>query len=118
MLGGIGCRARQAASGEQALDLISEETPDLILLDLQMPGMNGVQLLDELRQGHPALPVIIITGYPEGELMMEATKYAPVMLLSKPINRALLERTVRTVVGEKLSVGTTAVSRRTDEGAV
>lgn len=96
-----GCRVRQALRGEEGLEIVARQAPDLILLDLKMPGMNGPQFLEELRQTHPDLPVVIVTGYPDSDLMVQAMQYAPVMLLSKPVERQLLERTVRTVVGDK-----------------
>jgi excisionase family DNA binding protein len=97
----FGCRVRQAAGGEDGLQLVRQQTPDLILLDLVMPGMNGVHFLQELRKAHPSLPVVIVTGYPDSELLNEAARHAPVMLLAKPVEAALLERTVRSVVGGK-----------------
>ena len=84
------------------MELVAQDVPDVILLDLKMPDMNGPQFLEELRKTHPDLPVVIVTGYPNSELMQEAAKFAPVMLLAKPVENALLERTVRTVVGAKL----------------
>jgi hypothetical protein len=44
-----------------------------------------------------------VTGHPDGELMQQATLYAPVMLFSKPVEAQLLERTVRTAVGAKIA---------------
>jgi len=99
----FGCRARQATDGQTGLELVARETPDIILLELKMPHMNGPQFLAKLRDTHPYLPVVIVTGYPESDLMLEATKYAPVMLLSKPIEQEPLERTIRSFLGEKLS---------------
>ena len=84
------------------LELVAKEVPDLILLDLVMPEMHGIQFLQLLREAHPELPVVIVTGYPDSELMKQASQYAPVMLLVKPVDAALLERTVRSVLGEKL----------------
>jgi DNA-binding NarL/FixJ family response regulator len=63
--------------------------------------MGGSQFLEELRKTHPPLPVVIVTGYPEGDLLKQATLYAPVMRLSKAIEPELLERTVRSVVSGK-----------------
>jgi len=99
----FGCRARQALTGAKGLDLVAHDAPDVILLDLVMPDMNGPQFLAELRKTHPALPVVIVTGHPDSELMHEASQYAPVMLLAKPVEPELLERTVRSVLGEKLT---------------
>jgi excisionase family DNA binding protein len=99
----FGCRARHAPSGAKGLELVAQDVPDVILLDLKMPDMNGPQFLDELRKTHPDLPVVIVTGYPDSELMKEAAKFAPVMLLAKPVEAELLQRTVRTAVGEKMA---------------
>jgi excisionase family DNA binding protein len=98
----FGCRSRQATRGEQGLALIAEQVPDLVLLDLVMPEMNGAQFLARLRDDHPDLPVIIVTGYPESELVFQAMQHAPVMLLAKPVDAPLLERTVRTALGGRL----------------
>ena len=99
----FGCRVQQATAGKEGLELVVQEAPDIILLDLVMPEMNGIQFLKLLREAHPELPVVIVTGYPDSELMQQASQYAPVMLLAKPIDAALLERTLRSVLGEKLA---------------
>ncbi len=104
ILAQFGCHTRTATRGADGLELVALETPDLILLDLVMPEMNGPQFLAELRKIHPDLPVVVVTGYPDSELMREAAKHAPVMLLAKPIEPELLERTVRTVMGDKMSM--------------
>lgn len=103
----FGVSARYATSGREGLELVSEGVPDLIMLDLQMPSMNGPQFLAELRQTHASLPVVIITAYPNSNLMQKAMQYAPVLLLAKPLDRKLLERTVRSLLGEKMSVSRT-----------
>ena len=82
------------------------DPPDLVLLDLKMPDMDGPRFLEKLRKTQPDLPVVIVTGYPDSELMKEATHYAPVMLVAKPADAALLERTVRAVAGEKMARAT------------
>ena len=100
---GFGCSVETATSGAEGFACVVSEVPDLILLDLVMPEMNGPQFLEKLRKIHPALPVAIVTGHSGGELMKAAACYAPVMLLTKPVDPALLERTIRTVIGDKMS---------------
>ena len=98
-----GFEVLEATDCREARIRIADHQPDLILLDLVMPGMTGTQFLGELRKTHPHLPVVIVTGYPDGNLMQEAMQYAPLMLLAKPVDVGLLEQTVRTAVGEKMS---------------
>jgi signal transduction histidine kinase/CheY-like chemotaxis protein len=67
MMHDLGCSVAQAASGEQALALIGsmEVTPDLILLDYAMPGLNGLQVARKLRLRGVTAPIALITGYAE-----------------------------------------------------
>jgi len=88
-------RVLTAANGEEALELIRREPVDLVLLDLVMPGMGGVAVLRELHRMDPELPVVVVTAYPDSELMAEALRYPPVTLLPKPVERKDLIRTVR-----------------------
>ena len=69
----------------QALPLIRRELPDVVLLDLNMPKMDGPTLLKEIRKMARDLPVIIITAYPDADLMAEALKYWPILVLLKPL---------------------------------
>ena len=96
----LGYRSLRATSGAAGLEIVSREAPGLIFLDLVMPGKSGPDFLDELRPVHPDLPVVIVTGYPDGELMHRAAKHPPIMLLSKPATPEQIERTIRTVLGE------------------
>jgi DNA-binding NtrC family response regulator len=104
----MGCRARHATSGARGLELVAEQAPDLVLLDLKMPGMSGPEFLEKLRKDHPALPVVIVTGYPDSDLMHQATRYPPLMLLPKPVKRGHIEGTVRMVLGERMATLRTA----------
>lgn len=91
-------RVATAANGEESLDLVRRERPDMVLLDLMMPGMSGVDVLKELHAIDPDLPVVVITAYPDSELMAQALRYPPVMLLPKPVDKLTLVRTVRRVL--------------------
>jgi len=91
-------RVATAENGEKALELARRELPDLVLLDLVMPGMSGVDVLKELHAMDPDLPVVVVTAYPDGELMAEALSYPPVTLLPKPVEKPTLIRTVHRVL--------------------
>ena len=99
MLEPEGYRVSAASSGAEALALMRQDTPDVALLDLKMPGMGGPDVLREIRKAYGALPVIIITGYPDSDLMHEALRYSPVIVLAKPATRAQVMAAVRAALG-------------------
>jgi excisionase family DNA binding protein len=99
-LSGAGYRVFSAANGVDGLREIRKNEVDLILLDLDLPRMNGPAVIAEVRPTHPLLPVILITGNPDGDLMSQACQHGPFMLLPKPIDRvALLSAVQQTLEG-------------------
>ena len=99
-----GCSIVTANSGEEALDLLKEQNPDLILLDIWLPGIDGIQTLEEIRALRPDLPVIMISGHGNIELAVKATRLGAYDFLEKPLS---LERV--------LLVSKRALERRTLE---
>jgi len=92
-----------ASSGEEALNILKEQNPDLILLDVWLPGIDGIQTLNEIRKLKPDLPVIMISGHGNIELAVKATRNGAYDFLEKPLslervllvaNRALERRTL------------------------
>jgi len=76
-----------AEDGFDALQKVSRMCPDLVLSDLQMPGMHGVELIQNLRQRQTNVPVILATGLPETQnLQTDADLYGAVAVLAKPVN--------------------------------
>ena len=94
-----GYQVRCAREGNEALELMEEEVPDCVLLDLKMPGMDGPETLKRIRERYQALPVVILTGYPEIALVHRALQYTPVTLLSKPVTRDEILQAVKTLTG-------------------
>ena len=94
----LGCRVAAAASGSEGVTLVRTSPPDLVLLDLHMPGMNGPAFLRAVRPEHPTLPVVIVTGYPDSALMQQALQFAPLLLMAKPIEREHLARTIGVIL--------------------
>lgn len=86
-----------AANGEQALRLIERDTPSLVLLDLNMPVMNGWELHARLRQAAPEIPVIFMTAGQDAS--REAHQHAAAGHLSKPFDLDDLLRVAATYVG-------------------
>jgi excisionase family DNA binding protein len=69
---------------EQGLELVKERHYDLIFLDLMLPGIGGVEIFREIRSIKPELPVAIITGFPDSDLMMKALTNGPFSVMNKP----------------------------------
>lgn len=91
-----GYSAETAASGETALRLLGQKRFDLVITDLNLPRMTGIQLLSAIQQADPTVAVVLITGYPSIQSAIEATKKGVYTYLEKPVDRdRLLE-----VVGE------------------
>jgi signal transduction histidine kinase len=83
-LSGKGFLTSQAADGNTALDCFLREQPDAVLLDLRMPGMDGIAVLKELRRADPDVPVIMITAYGDIPTAVEAIKLGAYDFVEKP----------------------------------
>ena len=75
----------EADSGEQALHLCNETKPDVVLMDLAMPGMDGVETTRILRQRHPEIQVIALTSFQEGDLVQKALQAGAIGYLLKDV---------------------------------
>jgi CheY-like chemotaxis protein len=86
-LAGAGYKTILADDGTIALDLFFKHHPDLIVSDIYMPNMNGIELLKEVKKSSPSTPVILITGYSQHDAFDEAKdKVTPDALLRKPFS--------------------------------
>jgi len=84
-----------AGSGEQGLELLRKEGADLVVTDVRMPGMNGLQVLEGVRKIDPNIQVIIITAFGTIEMAVEAMKAGAFHYISKPFNRDELKLTIK-----------------------
>jgi DNA-binding NtrC family response regulator len=89
-----GYQTETAPSGEAALRLLAQRRFDLVLTDLNLTGMTGIQLLSEILGADPTVAVILITGYPSIQSAIEATKRGVYQYLEKPVDRDKLLETV------------------------
>ena len=94
-LGALNCQVAMAADGREALTAIRREAPSVVLLDLQMPGMNGLEVLRTLRQDGMNIPVIVITAHGSIESAVEAMKEGAYDFILKPFDPKHLEIVVR-----------------------
>ncbi len=90
-----GYEAHTRLSGPEGLSLLAEEPCDLAIIDLKMPGMDGMELLHAIKRDHPHLPVIMITGYSTVESAVEAMKAGACDYLPKPFTPTQVEMIVR-----------------------
>jgi two-component system nitrogen regulation response regulator NtrX len=115
----------QASSGEEGLEKAGKDQPDLILLDIWMPGVDGMTVLDEVKRLYPLLPVIIISGHGTIETAVKATRMGAFDFIEKPLsiervlvsiqnaiefsrleeeNRLLRKKSNRSIIGQSAAV--------------
>ena len=81
--------------GEQALEYIKSDQPDVMVLDLMMPGINGMEVLKHVKQEHPDVEVIILTGHGSKDEEEQAEDLGAFAYLNKPVNIDLLARVMK-----------------------
>lgn len=75
-----------ASNGYEALKIIDSESPDLVLLDIWMPGIDGLETLKEIKKSNPFIQVIMITGHGTIETAVKATKFGAFDFIEKPLS--------------------------------
>jgi DNA-binding response OmpR family regulator len=101
MLEGQGWQALHAYSGAEALSAVRAERPDLVLLDIMMPGMNGIEVLREARRIAPGMRVIMITAYGDVGSYLESMDLGACEYINKPFETAELLDMIRSVSGSR-----------------
>jgi signal transduction histidine kinase len=94
-----------AANGEQALRIFEESRPPIVLTDIKMPGMDGIELLKKIKEESPDTEVIMITGHGEMELAIQSLKFDATDFITKPINDEALEIALKRA-NEKIALKT------------
>lgn len=92
-----------AANGVEALEIFSENDIDLVVTDLKMDGMDGIELLNHVNRLYPDTQVIMVTGFATVSSAVEALKKGAAHYLGKPVNLEELRKTVKEVLEKKLS---------------
>jgi len=93
--------AAEAENGETALKLIEEKQFDVVVLDLSLPGISGLEVLERIREKHPALPVLILTMHSEEEYAMRVLKTGASGFLNKEAVPATLVEAIKKIAGGK-----------------
>ena len=87
----LGYTVHTAVDGETALQIFRRKKPAIVLTDIKMPGMDGIQLLRKIKQESPDTEVIMITGHGDIDLAIKSLKFEATDFITKPINGEVLE---------------------------
>jgi len=90
-----------APNASQALSLIVRQTPDLVLLDVKMPGLDGISLLKSLRETGVGVPIFLMTGYDSLQVAQEALTSGANAYLPKPFDLLHLDRLIAEAIGSE-----------------
>ena len=90
-----GYQTFQAANGFQAIDIAKQNAPDLVLLDMKIPGMDGIEILKRLKEHDQSIKVIIMTAYGELDMIQEAKDLGALTHFAKPFDIDEIRQAVR-----------------------
>ena len=107
-----GCHVTTMVSSLEALELINNQRFDLIFLDLAMPELDGSELFRRIRKIDKQVPIAIITGYPDSELLKKAKEHGPFMIIIKPFTDSEILQAVHTFSQQPIANGQAVDSRR------
>ena len=80
-----------AKDGEEALELFEKEQPDIIITDVKMPKLNGIELIKKIREENRSIPIIITSAYSDREYLLDAIKLSLVEYIIKPMKESQLD---------------------------
>jgi DNA-binding NarL/FixJ family response regulator len=101
----------QAASGEEAVKLVSELEPDLVLMDLQMPGIGGIEPTRAIAESHPSVGVIVLTMFEDDDSVFAAIRARARGYVLKDADRGSLLRAIRAVASGDALLGQAVAQR-------
>ena len=88
----------EADNGQTGIDLIREKKPDFVILDMQMPVMDGMELLPYLAEHYPGMPLLVISGYRDFDYIKQAISANAVEYLLKPFSAEMIQNCVRDIL--------------------
>jgi DNA-binding response OmpR family regulator len=95
-------RSDTVLDGEEALSFVEDQEPDVMVLDLKMPGIDGMEVLRQVRQAYPNIQVIILTGHGTEKHEEEAKRLGAFDYLEKPVNLDVLVKKMKAAYRRKL----------------
>lgn len=96
-----GYQTYQAANGLKAIELAKAHSPNLVLLDIKIPGMNGIEILRRMKEFNSDIRVIIMTAYGELDIINEAKELGALTHFAKPFDIEELSKTVNQYLTDK-----------------
>ncbi|RPI51798.1 MAG: sigma-54-dependent Fis family transcriptional regulator [Acidobacteria bacterium] len=90
-----------ASSGQEGIALIEHDAPDLVFLDIKMPGMDGLEVLDRIKAVHPELPVVMVSGHGTAQTGYDASRRGASGFIEKPFSEPVLLERIQKELGEK-----------------
>jgi len=108
-----GYRVLDTADGTRVLGMIREEKPELVLLDIWMPQVDGIGLLKEIKSQEPDIPVVMVSGHGNIHTAVTATKFGAFDFIEKPVTLEGLLLTVQRALGEQPGSG---AEKKSDNG--
>lgn len=94
-------QALTATDGESALSIMETETPQVVVLDVKMPGMGGLEVLRRIKARYPAVAVILLTGHGSTKIGIEGMDLGAFDYLMKPLNINVLVQKIRAAAGKQ-----------------
>lgn len=86
------CETESARTGRQVIELVDSFRPDIVLMDIQMPGINGIEAMREIRRSHPSILFIVVSAYVKFDYAKDAIEIGVQDYLNKPVDREKLVR--------------------------
>ncbi|MFC1853133.1 response regulator [candidate division CSSED10-310 bacterium] len=103
-----------AASGEEALEMLQQSQPDVVILDIKMPGMDGEVVLTRIKEKDPNLPVIMLTGHGTPDSAIRSSKWGAFDYLTKPCDIDLLAAKINDAQAVRTKGGITEEKKAVD----
>jgi two-component system, response regulator FlrC len=94
-----GFRVREHPAGDHLIPLVEEWRPDAVVLDKEMTGSNGLDLLRDIRRRHPGTPVVLVTAFGGAAVEAEALRLGAAYYMDKPFRVSRLLEVLRSVAG-------------------